>query len=70
MRTITGAIILVAAEQSYAHAHLIGFPHSESTRHVLLPVSAVLAVGGLLFLIWGLISDTPQDSASKHDQNQ
>ena len=57
MRTITGAILLVAAESAFAHAHLIGFPHQPFARDVLLPVSVVLAVIGLVFLIWGVVTE-------------
>lgn len=58
MRTVTGAILLFAAEQSYAHACLIPFPHQESSARVLLPASCVLLVVGLTFLVWGLLTET------------
>jgi hypothetical protein len=44
MRMITGAILLLAAEQAFAH-------------QVLVPGSATLGLLGLAFLIWGLAMD-------------
>jgi hypothetical protein len=57
MRTITGAMLIVAAESAFAHAHLIGFPHQPFARDVLLPASAALAAVGLVFLIWGVVTE-------------
>lgn len=57
MRMVTGAILLLSAEQAFAHAHLVGFPNVEFVREVLIPVSLVLALLGIGFLIWGLIAE-------------
>jgi hypothetical protein len=57
MRTITGAILLVGAEQAFAHAHLVSFPHEVLVRDILIPVSIALAVLGCGFLVWGAFSD-------------
>ncbi len=57
MRMITGAILLLAAEQAFAHAYLVGFPHQAFVSQVLTPGSLLLGVIGLVFLIWGLITD-------------
>ena len=57
MRLVTGAILIAGAEQAFSHAHLIGFPHGVFASQVLLPVSLVLAVAGLGFLTWGLITE-------------
>jgi hypothetical protein len=57
MRTITGAILIAAAEQAFAHAHLVGFPHSVFASQVLLPTSLVLVVAGVGFLLWGVIAE-------------
>lgn len=57
MRTVTGAVLIVAAEQAFSHAYLIGFPHAVFASQVLLPSSLVLAVAGLGFLIWGVITE-------------
>jgi hypothetical protein len=57
MRMLTGAILIAAAEQAFAHAHLIGFPHSAFAREVLLPASLVFVLFGLGFLIWGVITE-------------
>ena len=55
MRTITGAVLILAAESAFAHAHLIGFPHQPYARDVLLPLSAALGAVGVVFLIWGVV---------------
>jgi hypothetical protein len=57
MRLVTGAILIAAAEQAFAHTHLIGFPNSVFAAEVLLPTSLVLAVVGLGFLLWGVVAD-------------
>ena len=43
-----------AAEQAYAHAFLIQFPHQGPTSQVLVPASGVLLLFGLVLCIWGL----------------
>ena len=57
MRMVTGAILIAAAEQAFAHAHLIGFPHGFFASEVLVPTSLVLLVAGLGFLSWGAITE-------------
>jgi hypothetical protein len=57
MRFVTGAILLLAAEQAFAHAHLIGFPHTVFAQNVLLPCSVVLFLFGCGFLVWGVFAD-------------
>ena len=57
MRMLTGAVLLAAAEQAFSHAHLIGFPNSPLAKEVLLPTSMVLVLGGLTFLIWGVMTE-------------
>lgn len=57
MRMVTGGILIAAAEQAFAHAHSIGFPHSIFAGQVLLPASLVLLLAGLAFLIWGVITE-------------
>lgn len=57
MRMVTGAILIAAAEQAFAHAHSIGFPHAVFASQVLLPGSLVLLVVGLGFLVWGVVTE-------------
>ena len=57
MRTITGAILILAAEQAFAHAHLVGWPHHVYVRTILIPTAAVLATVGVGVLIWGFLSE-------------
>ena len=57
MRMLTGAILLLAAEQAFAHAYLVGFPHQAFVSEVLTPASLVLGFLGIAFLIWGLVQD-------------
>jgi hypothetical protein len=56
MKLVTGAILLLAAEQAYAQAHLIQYPNA-SAADVLLPASLVLLVLGILMTIWGLVTE-------------
>jgi hypothetical protein len=58
MKLVSGSILLLAAEQAFAHAHLTGFPNHDAAARVLIPAAmASLIVGGLLFL-WGLLTET------------
>lgn len=57
MRMVTGALLLLAAEQAFAHAYLISFPYQAFASEVLVPTSGVLGFLGIAFLIWGLVKD-------------
>lgn len=57
MKLVTGAVLLLAAENAYAHAQLIQFPNHEAASSVLVPASLVLLALGVLMLIWGLLAD-------------
>lgn len=57
MRMLTGAILILAAEQAFAHSHLVGFPHQGYVSEVLIPASLVLGLLGTGFLLWGTIKD-------------
>jgi hypothetical protein len=57
MRMLTGAVLLVGAEQAFAHAHMIGFPHASFAREILLPASYVLLGLGAVFLLWGVFTE-------------
>lgn len=57
MRTVTGAVLLLASQQSFAQAYLIGFPNASMAQEVLVPASAVLGVLGLGFLLWGIVTE-------------
>ena len=54
---LTGAILILAAEQAFAHAYLVGFPDRIFVRDILNPASAVLAALGVGFLIWGVVTE-------------
>ncbi len=57
MRTVTGGILIAAAEQAFSHAHLVGFPHGVFASQILLPSSLVLLLAGVGFLLWGVITE-------------
>ncbi len=57
MKMLTGAILILASEQAFAHAHLVGFPHNLFVNDVLVPTSLVLAVLGVGFLLWGILTE-------------
>jgi hypothetical protein len=57
MRMLTGGVLVAGAEQAFAHALLIRFPHDVFARQVLLPASAALLALGVGFLLWGIVSE-------------
>jgi len=59
MRMITGALLLLVAEQAFYHAHSIGFPHYRFVNETLVPVSGLLAVMGVGLIGAGLWFDRP-----------
>lgn len=62
MKLVTGAILLLAAEQAYAHAKLVQFPNHQSAAAVLIPASLVLSILGLLMFLWGVITEARSSS--------
>lgn len=56
MKLLSGAILLVGAEQAFAHAQLVQFPNQDAAS-VLIPVSLIMLVLGTLLLIWGLFTE-------------
>lgn len=63
MKLVAGALLLLAAEQAYAHAHLVQFPHHDVASSVLVPASLVFLVLGSLLLLWGLLTETRKRAA-------
>jgi hypothetical protein len=57
MKLLSGAVLLLAAEQAYAHSHLIGFPNHEVAADVLIPAAVVFLVLGSLLVTWGLFAE-------------
>ncbi len=62
MKLLSGTILLLTAEQSFAHAQLAQFPNHEDARAVLIPASVVCLVLGSILLIWGLLSEVRNKS--------
>ncbi len=62
MRMITGAILLLTAEQAFAHSQLVPFPNQVFASEVLYPASMILSVLGVAFVIWGAICDRDRES--------
>ena len=60
MRTVTGAILILAGEQAFSHAYLIGFPHQIYAQTILIPFAAVSTLAGIGFLIFGWLRDRKQ----------
>lgn len=65
MRMLTGVVFLVLAEQAFAHAHLIGFPHQEYASQFLIPASVVGLALGVGCLIWGFFTERGSSAANK-----
>jgi hypothetical protein len=57
MKLLTGAILLVGAEQAFAHSLLVQFPNQDVASRILVPASLVLLTMGTLFMFWGLMSE-------------
>jgi hypothetical protein len=57
MKLVSGAILFLASEQAYAHAHLVQFPNHDVASRVLLPGSLVLLVLAILMFVWGLLTE-------------
>jgi hypothetical protein len=55
MKLLSGALLLLAAEQAYAHANLVQFPNQDSAAQVLIPASVVFVVLGFILTAWGLL---------------
>ena len=66
MKLVAGAILLMSAEQAYAHSHLVQFPNHVAASQVLLPASLVFLVLGMLMLIWGLFTEVQSGLKSSH----
>ena len=56
MKLPSGALLLVGAEQAFAHAKLVQFPNQDASS-VLIPVSLIMLVLGTLLMIWGLLTE-------------
>jgi len=66
-------VLLLAAEQAYAHAQLVQFPNHESAAAVLVPASVVLLILGTVLMVWGLLTETKSApeviGGSQHDES-
>ena len=58
MKLLSGSVLLLAAEQAYAHLQLVQFPNHESAAAVLVPASLVLLILGTVLMVWGLLTET------------
>ena len=56
MRMITGAVLILTAEQAFAHSLSIGFPNTQIAQDILYPASMILAGAGVLLIVWGIWS--------------
>ena len=57
MRTVSGAILLAASEQAFAHSQMIGFPNQLVAKQVLFPAALVFGVLGTVLVLWGVLTD-------------
>lgn len=58
MKMVSGALLLVGAEQAYAHSKLVQFPHQDAASQVLMPACIVLLSLGSLLMAWGLLTES------------
>ena len=57
MKMLSGSVLLLAAEQAFAHAQLTQFPNHEDAATVLIPASVVFLSLGSILWIWGLLCE-------------
>jgi hypothetical protein len=57
MRLIAGALLILTAEQAFAHAHMANYPNEPRVREVLYPAAGVALLLGLGLMVWGSFSD-------------
>lgn len=57
MKLVSGSLLLLAAEQAFAHAHLVQFPNHDVASRVLIPASLVLTLLGAVLFVWGLLTE-------------
>ena len=62
MKLVSDAILFLAAEQAYAHAHLVQFPNHDVASRVLVPGRLVLLVLAVLMFVWGLLTEARSPS--------
>ncbi len=63
MKMITGSILVLAGEQAFAHSLSIPFPNQIFASQVLYPSSMALVVLGVVFLIWGAVTERGQSKS-------
>ena len=64
MKMVSGALLLLAAEQAFAHAQLVQFPNQDEATRVLIPASVVFLAVGALLLVWGILTEAPTRKGS------
>ena len=57
MKFLSGAVLLHAAEQAFAHAELVQFPNHEEARLVLFPAAVVFLALGSILVVWGALTE-------------
>ena len=62
MKLLSGTILLLAAEQAFAHAQFVQFPNHEDASAVLIPASVVFLILGSILWIWGLLNEVRSKS--------
>jgi hypothetical protein len=58
MKMISGALLLIASEQAYAHTQLVQFPNHDAASRTLIPASVVFLALGTLLMVWGLFTES------------
>lgn len=67
MKLLSGAVLLLAAEQAFAHAQLVQFPNHDVAASVLIPACVVFSTVGSLLFVWGLLTETRRVGPSASD---
>jgi len=57
MRLIAGALLILTAEQAFAHAHMANYPNEPRVREVLYPAAGVALLLGVALMTWGIFTE-------------
>ena len=66
MKLLCGVILLVGAEQAFAHAMLIEFPNHDAASGILIPASLCFLILGGILTVWGLLTETRTRQIAEH----
>ena len=58
MKMVSGALLLFASEQAFAHSQLVQFANHDDAANILMPACVMFLALGALLLAWGLVTES------------